>query len=687
MNPGDRISTIKGIGAKTESHLARIGIYTVGDMAEHYPREYHAYDTPVSIENTEYDNRRQSGYRVIFSETPKLLKRGRTPIVSVMLHAGNASVQVVWYHSPYVRQQLKPGCTVILYGKITSKGSRRMLDHPDIYTEDQYALLQKSLQPVYGLTEGLTQNFFMKTMHSILDSGLLLPDPLPADIRRQYQLSEYNYALRQIHFPENEEACRMARKRLVFDEFLVFELSVKQLKKENHQIENHYQIQESAAVSQLIASLPYHLTKAQLRVWHEIEEDMKSPVVMNRLVQGDVGSGKTMIAALAMFAAAKAGFQSCMMAPTEVLARQHYETFQKLCEEFGLKIPVVLLTGSMTARQKRMAYEALQLYPNAMVVGTHALIQERAIYDNLALVITDEQHRFGVRQREIFAEKGRHPHILVMSATPIPRTLAIILYGDLDISVVDEVPAKRLPVKNCVVNTGYRNKAYAFIENEVKNGHQAYVICPLVEEVEGMETENATDYVKKLRQIFPEEIQLGLLHGQMKPAQKNKVMEAFMKNEVQVLVATTVVEVGVNVPNATVMMIENAERFGLAQLHQLRGRVGRGDAQSYCIMVNCSSAKTAERRLKILNDSNDGFRIASEDLKLRGPGDFFGIRQSGELQFALGDIYQDAAVLRDASEAVGELLAEDPDLMSGEHENLRHYLEAFLMREQNQMSL
>lgn len=687
MNPGDRISTIKGIGAKTESHLARIGIYTVGDMAEHYPREYHAYDTPVSIENTEYDNRRQSGYRVIFSETPKLLKRGRTPIVSVMLHAGNASVQVVWYHSPYVRQQLKPGCTVILYGKITSKGSRRMLDHPDIYTEDQYALLQKSLQPVYGLTEGLTQNFFMKTMHSILDSGLLLPDPLPADIRRQYQLSEYNYALRQIHFPENEEACQMARKRLVFDEFLVFALSVKQLKKENHQIENHYQIQESAAVSQLIASLPYHLTKAQLRVWHEIKEDMKSPVVMNRLVQGDVGSGKTMIAALAMFAAAKAGFQSCMMAPTEVLARQHYETFQKLCEEFGLKIPVVLLTGSMTARQKRMAYEALQLYPNAMVVGTHALIQERAIYDNLALVITDEQHRFGVRQREIFAEKGRHPHILVMSATPIPRTLAIILYGDLDISVVDEVPAKRLPVKNCVVNTGYRNKAYAFIENEVKNGHQAYVICPLVEEVEGMETENATDYVKKLRQIFPEEIQLGLLHGQMKPAQKNKVMEAFMKNEVQVLVATTVVEVGVNVPNATVMMIENAERFGLAQLHQLRGRVGRGDAQSYCIMVNCSSAKTAERRLKILNDSNDGFRIASEDLKLRGPGDFFGIRQSGELQFALGDIYQDAAVLRDASEAVGELLAEDPDLMSGEHENLRHYLEAFLMREQNQMSL
>ena len=347
----------------------------------------------------------------------------------------------------------------------------------------------------------------------------------------------------------------------------------------------------------------------------------------------------------------------------------------------------MLLTGSMTARQKRMAYEALQLYPNAMVIGTHALIQEKAVYDNLALVITDEQHRFGVRQREVFAEKGRHPHILVMSATPIPRTLAIILYGDLDISVVDEVPAKRLPIKNCVVDTAYRPKAYTFIEQEVKNGHQAYVICPLVEAVESMELENATDYVKKLRGIFPEELQLGLLHGQMKPEQKNKVMEAFLKNEVQVLVSTTVVEVGVNVPNATVMMIENAERFGLAQLHQLRGRVGRGDAQSYCIMLNTSKGKTAQKRLDILNRSNDGFEIASADLKLRGPGDFFGIRQSGELQFALADIYQDASVLQKASETVTELLEKDPELLEEEHRSLRDYMERFLGEQRNQMSL
>ena len=609
------------------------------------------------------------------------------PVTVTTIGTDEAELELVWFRMPYIKSQLAPGNTYVFYGKVARKGSRLVMEQAAIYSGESYAAMEQAFLPVYGLTGGISNNLVTKTVRSVLGREELFKEYLPREIRSRYKLCEYNYAIKEIHFPENMDTLIAARNRLVFDEFFLFILNMQYHKEKRIKEANEFEFREDSFTDELIARLPYELTGAQKRALSEVKRDMRSPYVMQRLIQGDVGSGKTIIAFLAMADAAHNDYQSAIMAPTEVLARQHYETFQKLCEEFGLKIPVVLLTGSMTARQKRMAYEALQLYPNAMVVGTHALIQERAIYDNLALVITDEQHRFGVRQREIFAEKGRHPHILVMSATPIPRTLAIILYGDLDISVVDEVPAKRLPVKNCVVNTGYRNKAYAFIENEVKNGHQAYVICPLVEEVEGMETENATDYVKKLRQIFPEEIQLGLLHGQMKPAQKNKVMEAFMKNEVQVLVATTVVEVGVNVPNATVMMIENAERFGLAQLHQLRGRVGRGDAQSYCIMVNCSSAKTAERRLKILNDSNDGFRIASEDLKLRGPGDFFGIRQSGELQFALGDIYQDAAVLRDASEAVGELLGEDPDLMSGEHENLRHYLEAFLMREQNQMSL
>ena len=620
-------------------------------------------------------------------KTPVVRRTRSMPVTVTTIGTDEAELELVWFRMPYIKSQLAPGNTYVFYGKVARKGSRLVMEQAAIYSGEAYAAMEQAFLPVYGLTGGISNNLVTKTVRSVLGREELFKEYLPREIRSRYKLCEYNYAIKEIHFPENMDTLIAARNRLVFDEFFLFILNMQYHKEKRIKEANEFELREDSFTDELIARLPYELTGAQKRALSEVKRDMRSPYVMQRLIQGDVGSGKTIIAFLAMADAAHNDYQSAIMAPTEVLARQHYETFQKLCEEFGLKIPVVLLTGSMTARQKRMAYEALQLYPNAMVVGTHALIQERAIYDNLALVITDEQHRFGVRQREIFAEKGRHPHILVMSATPIPRTLAIILYGDLDISVVDEVPAKRLPVKNCVVNTGYRNKAYAFIENEVKNGHQAYVICPLVEEVEGMETENATDYVKKLRQIFPEEIQLGLLHGQMKPAQKNKVMEAFMKNEVQVLVATTVVEVGVNVPNATVMMIENAERFGLAQLHQLRGRVGRGDAQSYCIMVNCSSAKTAERRLKILNDSNDGFRIASEDLKLRGPGDFFGIRQSGELQFALGDIYQDAAVLRDASKAVGELLAEDPDLIFGEHENLRHYLEAFLMREQNQMSL
>lgn len=671
MNPWDKITTVKGIGAKTESHLTRIGITTIGDFIEHYPREYHTYDAPISIANTEFDNSRQCGYRVILSETPKLIKHGRSSVVSVMIHEGDAVVQAVWYHSPYIRQQLQLGKRIILYGKITLKGRRRMLDHPDIYTEEQYALLQQSLQPVYGLTEGLSQNFFMKTMHQILDSGILVADPLPADIRKTYQLPEYNYALRQIHFPENEASCRMARKRLVFDEFLTFALSVKRLKKENHQIKNHYRIQEDQAVRELEASLPYALTNAQKRVWKEISDDLKGPVVMNRLVQGDVGSGKTMIAALAMFAAAKAGYQSCMMAPTEVLAKQHYENLQTLFEPFDIK--TVLLTGSMTAASKRKVYQKIADHEADVIIGTQALFQEKAVYDQLALIITDEQHRFGVRQREQLAMKSQdgEPHVLVMSATPIPRTLAIILYSDLDISVVDEKPANRLPIKNCVVGTSYRPTAYRFLEQQIREGHQVYVVCPMVEESENIEAENVQDYTEKLKKVLPSEVHIEYLHGQMKPDQKNQIMERFSSGQTQILVSTTVIEVGVDVPNATVMMIENAERFGLAQLHQLRGRVGRGDAQSYCIFIYGQDNKKVKERLDIMLKTNDGFKIAAQDLKLRGPGDMFGIRQSGTMIFKIGDVFADADCLVEAGKAADLILSDDPELEQEVHAALK----------------
>jgi ATP-dependent DNA helicase RecG len=541
--------------------------------------------------------------------------------------------------------------------------------------------------PVYSLTAGITNNLMVKTIRQALGDRNLFADYLPSDIRIQEGLCEYNYAIKQIHFPDDMDRLIEARKRLVFDEFFLFIMGMQYQKTKTQKEPNRYLFAEESYVTGLMAQLPYELTGAQQRTIREILSDMKSPYVMQRLIQGDVGSGKTIIAFLAMALCSHSGYQSAIMAPTEVLARQHYESFRSMCASFGIECPVILLTGSLTASQKKKVYRQILDFPNAMIIGTHALIQEKAVYSNLSLVITDEQHRFGVRQREVFSEKGAAPHILVMSATPIPRTLAIILYGDMDISVVDEVPAKRLPNKNCVVGTAYRPKAYEFIREQVAMGHQAYVICPLVEETEQMEGENATDYAKLLREYYGGSISVGLLHGKMKNDKKNEIMTAFSKNEIQVLVSTTVVEVGVNVPNATVMMIENADRFGLAQLHQLRGRVGRGDAQSYCIMINTSNTKTAKKRLEILNHSNDGFYIAGEDLKLRGPGDFFGIRQSGELAFQLADIYQDADVLKTASEAVKEVLEEDPELAAEGHQGLRAEMRRFMEEQLKKMNL
>lgn len=685
MDRNSSLQEIKGIGAKTEELFHKIGVYTVGDILLHYPRTYVQFPGVKQVDEAVEGETAAISGRVL--KTPVVRRAKSMPVTITSIGVPDADMELVWFRMPYIKNNLKPGNTYIFYGKVQKKSGRFVMEQPVIYSLEQYAAMENVFLPVYALSGGISNNLVTKTIRAVLQDENLFKDYLPAGIRRRYQLCEYNYAVKQVHFPDDMDTLITARKRLVFDEFFLFILNMQYQKERRVKEANDFAFADDSFTDSLIEKLPYQLTGAQIRALADIRRDMRSPYIMQRLVQGDVGSGKTILAFLAMADTSHNGYQSAIMAPTEVLARQHYETFVQLCEQFGLKIPVVLLTGAMTARQKRMAYESLLLYPNAMVVGTHALIQEKAVYDNLALVITDEQHRFGVRQREIFAEKGCSPHILVMSATPIPRTLAIIIYGDLDISVVDEVPAKRLPIKNCVVDTGYRPKAYAFIESEVGKGHQAYVICPLVEETEHMDTENVTDYVKKLRGIFPEEIKLGILHGQMKPAQKNSVMECFMKNEVQVLVSTTVVEVGVNVPNATVMMIENAERFGLAQLHQLRGRVGRGEAQSYCIMVNGSKSQTAKNRLSILNQSNDGFKIASEDLKLRGPGDFFGIRQSGELQFALGDIYQDAYVLQQASESVGQLLLEDPKLLMEENQKLRQYLELHLEEQRNQMNL
>ncbi|MDD7334118.1 MAG: ATP-dependent DNA helicase RecG [Lachnospiraceae bacterium] len=694
MQLNSAITTIKGIGEKTADSFAKMGVYTVGDILLRFPRTYVQY--PI-MEAVDYISTLPEGMHAILARVKKapVVRSGRRMQVTVLDISGRGTdasmpgvqVQLIWYRMPYIKNSLKPGHEYVFYGKVITKNGRYLMEQPVIYEVEQYQTMEERFLPVYSLTAGITNNLMIKTIRAALTEDTLLAEPLPSEVRQAYQLCEYNYAIKQIHFPDSMDTLITARKRLVFDEFFLFIMGMQYQREKKQREPNAFSYQDPQFVQGLIEKLPYELTGAQKKALAEVQENMAGAYVMQRLIQGDVGSGKTIVAFLAMAWTAHNGYQSAIMAPTEVLARQHYESYVKLCEEFGLDYPVVLLTGSMTAKEKRIAYERLAEEPNAMVIGTHALIQEKAWYSNLALVITDEQHRFGVRQRGVFAEKGTHPHILVMSATPIPRTLAIIIYGDMDISVIDEVPARRLPIKNCVVNTGYRPKAYSFITEQVRLGHQAYVICPLVEESESMEGENVTDYAKRIAAELPEDIRVGVLHGKMKNDKKNQVMEQFAANEIQVLVSTTVVEVGVNVPNATVMMIENADRFGLAQLHQLRGRVGRGDAQSYCIMINTSSTKTAQKRLEILNQSNDGFFIASEDLKLRGPGDFFGIRQSGELAFQLADIYQDADMLKAASDAVREILEADPDLLQEEHLRLHDEMEKLAKEQFGRMNL
>ncbi len=676
------VSALKGIGAKTEQLFHKVGVYTVGDILLHYPRDYEKLPPLMTVGEllaSQTMDGKTAAVTGRVERVPLVKNNGRTSVTSLQLKEGNLSLSLVWFHMPYLKNSLKQGEHYVFLGKISKKSNRISLDQPQVLAPEAYMQMQNSLWPCYGLTQGLSKNTVSKAIKASLEQLDLSKDYLPEDVRQRHCLAEYNFALANIHFPQDEASLSTARKRLVFDEFFQFILAAQLQKKQMEQVKNEFVFcpMEDSLVDQVIGKLPYQLTNAQLRALWEVRQNLRAPVIMQRLIQGDVGSGKTIVAFLAMLDCAQSGCQSALMAPTEVLARQHYENFCRMCQEYELKIPVILLTGSMTQKEKRRAYDRIQLYSKAMVIGTHALIQEQTIFDNLALVITDEQHRFGVKQREHLYQKGSQPHILVMSATPIPRTLAIIIYGDLDISVIDEVPARRLPIKNCVVGAKFRPKSYEFIREEAAKGRQAYVICPLVEASEGLKAENVMEYAKKLQQELPE-LTVSCLHGKMKGALKNQIMEEFAANRIQVLVSTTVIEVGVDVPNATVIMIEDAQRFGLAQLHQLRGRVGRGDAQSYCIMVNTSDGEKARKRLDILNQSNDGFFIASQDLKLRGPGDFFGIRQSGLLEFKLGDIYQDSSILKAAAEEARKILEEDPKLISPPYQPVRRKVFQYL---------
>ena len=674
------LRSLRGIGEKTEKLFGNVGVHDLEQLLHYYPREYDAFETPVLP--GEAVSGCKNAVRGTLRAKPSVKTFGRNSVTMAWLKDESGSLQVNWFHMPFLRNTLQVGAPYVFRGPVVFRNGRRIMEHPEVFREDEYRSRCGTLLPVYALTKGLTNNMVRKAVSQLLEAGYREEEFLPDSLMQSLDLIPLQEALRMIHFPEDRDILLSARRRLVFDEFFLFMLGVYRLREINALEGHSFPMRAVWKTEDVIESLPYFLTAAQQRVWHEVESDLQSGRLMNRLIQGDVGSGKTILAFLAMIMAYENGFQSVLMAPTEVLAAQHYSSLTALLEKNGLtEARPVLLTGGRSAADKRRIRQEIAAGEARMIIGTHALIQESVAYERLGLVITDEQHRFGVRQRQALEKKGEPPHVLVMSATPIPRTLAMILYGDLDISLLDDMPASRLPVRNCVVNTSWRANAWHFMEKELAAGHQVYVICPMVSPNEELQCENVTETCAAMKKHFGKTARVEMLHGQMRPKQKNEIMQAFADGDIRVLVSTTVIEVGVNVPNATVILIENAERFGLAQLHQLRGRVGRGSSQSYCIFMQGDERPESAERLQVLNRSTDGFFIAEEDLRLRGPGDLLGVRQSGEALFGIADIYRDRDVLQAASAAAQEILREDPGLEADSHLALQNALRRYLERQ------
>lgn len=656
MKLDDDIKIVKGIGDKTAGLYSKLGIYTVNDLITYYPRAYKTYSEPVPVKTTVEGDRVAVFCKVVTYVESHNGKRYN--ITSLSGADDSGSIRMVWFNMPFLKNKFHKGEEYIFYGVVKYTGNMRVMEMPEYFTEFQYQKTLKTMQPIYPLKAGITNNSITRSVKAVSSLVETYPDYLPDEVIQKNGLMSRGQSLLQMHFPENEEKLKSAIKRVALDEFLGFLIGIRRLKEEIVKEENAHKINEEARCKKdgFIAGLPFELTNGQKEAIHDIETDMSSDHMMNRLIQGDVGSGKTVVAVAALLMNSISGYQGALMVPTEVLAVQHYEDICKMLKPY--KLTIRLLTGSTSAKEKREIYNELKSGICDIVIGTHAIIQESVDFNSLGLVITDEQHRFGVKQREKLTEKGYKPHVMVMSATPIPRTLAIIIYADMDISVISELPAERKKTKNCVVGTSYRPAAYNFIRKEVQAGHQAYVICPMIEENETTEAEDVINYSESLKQNLGGSVRVDYLHGKMKEDQKKDILHRFINKEIDVLVSTTVIEVGINNPNATVMMIENAERFGLAQLHQLRGRVGRGDAQSYAIFINVKQSKESMERLKVLEDSNDGFHIASEDLRLRGPGDFFGVRQSGDMNFKVADIYNHSDMLVLAQ----ELSLKYPDL-------------------------
>ncbi len=672
-----KLTELKGIGPKTEELFAKLGVFSTKDLIRYYPISYDAYDSPRAIGSL-YAGMR-AAVEGIIAKNVVVRNVKRLTIVTTEISDPGGRLVLTWFNAPFVASLLKKGSRLIFRGSVREKNGRLYMDHPEIFTPEKYGAVENTLVPVYGLTKGLSGKTVTKAVRAALEAdSSLLNEYLPETSMHLLGLADEAEAIRNIHFPKTAEDFQKARERLAFDELFLFIMAVRTLKARDEEQPNYWPMKKCWETEELTDALPFELTGAQKRVWREIEADLSGHKPMSRLIQGDVGSGKTILAFFAMLMCAVNGYQSALMAPTEVLAKQHYEKLCALKEKPGTeKLAPVLLTGSMKAKEKREALQKISSGEANTVIGTHALFQEAVVYKNLALVITDEQHRFGVRQRQAMTEKCDPPHTMVMSATPIPRTLGVIFYGDLDISLVDELPKTRLPIKNAVVDNTFRQKAMRFFAGQLKEGRQIYVICPMIEENESIEAANVTDTAAALRKEFPG-VEVGKLHGRMKAEEKDRIMEKFLNGTIRILVSTTVVEVGVDVPNATVMMIENAERFGLAQLHQLRGRVGRGSFQSYCIFMAGEQSEQAKKRLEILRTSDNGFEIAEKDFALRGPGDLLGIRQSGDAMFRIADLTRDAEILKTAGAYAASVMHDDPALIFSEHELLRAEMERYI---------
>lgn len=649
------IKKIKGIGEKTANLFNKLGVYSVEDLLEYYPRTYIRYPELKML--SEVNNNELVALKLTVSTDFKWKKVRNLTIASGFGTDGIGSVSLTFFNSLYLKKMLIKGKTYVFYGNIKSSNSKYHMEHPAVISLDDYQLLNKSLQPLYHLTKGLSNKTVSKAVKACIEDDQYIyeyKEYLSEEILDFFNLKSKKEALYSIHFPKNELEYENARKRLSFDELLGFLLMIRSFKNVDEAKESSYKMIDTALANRFVEELPFKLTESQIRVIDEIKNDLTSGFVMNRLVQGDVGSGKTIIAFAAMIMCIDNGYQCALMAPTEVLAAQHYKNLSDFISKYNLPLKVALLTGSTKASLRKEIYSGINNGEYNCVIGTHALIQDKISFKNLGLVIADEQHRFGVRQRQALADKGGEPHVLIMSATPIPRTLSIVLYGDMHLSVNDSKPSDRLPIKNCVVGPEFRPKAYEFIVDQIRKGFQAYVICPMVEKVDELpDVNDVISYSETLKEKMPSDVRIGYLHGKMKNDIKEHIMNEFYAHNIDILVSTTVIEVGVDVPNATVMMVENAERFGLSQLHQLRGRIGRGKDQSYSIFIN--SGQDKNERLEILNKSNDGFYISNEDLRLRGAGDIFGIRQSGQIGFTIADIIKDSEMILKINEYLNEL--------------------------------